>query len=326
MKNEFPLISVIIPVYNVEDYLIDCVESIRNQTYHNIEIIIVDDGSTDRCPEICDHYSELDPRVTVMHKKNGGQGSARNMALDEANGEYVAFVDSDDMLDSDCISFLYALIHDENADIAICDYRRINEQGSVIHGFKRYRKRMKRFSGEEAMIVALYWKEFGVAPWAKLFRKELWDEIRFKEDRIYEDMATTYLIYDKANTVVYDNEIKMSYRIRSNSDAHRPFSPKRIKTLETTDEIMAYCSNREIKVRKAAYSRCLATACFILFRIPVKELGEYKSVIEKCKKTIRKHRFGVMIDRNARLKTRLGALCSYGGFGLERLIFSIFIR
>ena len=320
-----PLVSIIIPVYNVQVYLSRCVESVRRQTHKNIEIWLIDDGSPDACPDMCDEYAIKDSRIHVIHKENGGQGSARNKALDIIHGDYVAFLDSDDTWDEDYVEYLLNLILQHNADIAICNYRHVDENDCCLKELSS-RVQEKEYTGEEAMITALYWNEFGVAPWAKLYKRELWRNIRFKEDRIYEDLATTYLVYDSAQRVVFSDQIKMSYRIRSNSDIHQAFNSKRIKTLDTADEILEYCKDRNRKVLRAAFSRELASACFIYFRIPDSELDMYRDTVERCRNVIKKYRFGVAFDRHARPKTRIGALVSYLGFDIERRIFSRFIE
>ena len=114
-----PLVTVICGIYNGEKYLPDCIDSILNQTYKNLEIILVDDGSTDNCPKICDEYAKKDDRIKVIHKKNGGVSSARNSALKESNGDYYCFVDQDDFLDLDYINYLYNLIEENDADISL---------------------------------------------------------------------------------------------------------------------------------------------------------------------------------------------------------------
>lgn len=129
-----PLVTVIIPVYNVEQYLNKCIESVRGQTYKNLEIILIDDGSPDRCPQICDEYAEIDNRIRVIHKKNGGQGSARNRALDICSGEYIAFLDSDDYWDENYVVSLMEEFADSEIDIVVCNYHCISPEG------KRHKK------------------------------------------------------------------------------------------------------------------------------------------------------------------------------------------
>ena len=125
------LITVIIPVYKVEEYLEKCVQAVCRQTYKNLEILLVDDGSPDRCPEMCDAFALQDDRIRVIHKKNGGLSSARNAALDVARGEYIAFVDSDDTVEADMIESLYRGIQKYNCEIAICNHY-VEENGRLV--------------------------------------------------------------------------------------------------------------------------------------------------------------------------------------------------
>ena len=126
-----PKITVIVAVYNTEKYLRKCVDSILNQTYQDLEIFLVDDGSSDSSSSICDDYAKADKRIKVMHKSNGGQGSARNLALDAATGELIGFIDSDDWIDADMYEFLLSKAISENADIVECGWKKVNVDGSV---------------------------------------------------------------------------------------------------------------------------------------------------------------------------------------------------
>lgn len=119
----FPLISVIIPIYNVEKYVKRCLDSVLNQTYCHLEVILVDDGSTDSSGKICDEYKKMDTRIRVIHKSNEGVSSARNLGIEVANGEYIAFIDSDDAMEKDCIEYLYRLIQENHCSLSICSYR-----------------------------------------------------------------------------------------------------------------------------------------------------------------------------------------------------------
>lgn len=319
------LVSVIVPVYNVEKYLVKCVQSILDQTYKKIEVILVDDGSPDQCPQICDAFAQKDNRVKVLHQSNGGQGKARNAALQICHGQYVSFLDSDDVWEADYVEKLLQAILENKADIAICNYNHINEQGEKILNSPKTKIKRKIYTGQEAMEVALYWNEFGVAPWAKLYKKTLWESVSFKTDRIYEDLATTYLVYHAANRVVFINEYLMNYRIRANSDIHQAFNEKKVRILDSADDILMFCKKNAQHSLKAAKSRQLASASFVYYRIPDEELERYMEVVKRCKKIIKKYRFGVMLDVHARRKTRLGAAVSYIGFGTSRKIFQKFV-
>lgn len=183
------LISVIVPVYKVEKYLEKCVDSIISQTYDNLEIILVNDGSPDKCPHICDRYKETDGRIKVIHKENGGLSSARNAGLAMCSGEYIAFIDSDDCIAEDYIEKLYSAMETENADIAICDFL---YTGLLAQYNKKYNSlRFPRFiaNGRE-MLHRYYEYENGTAlvvAWGKLYRRELFRTLRYPVGRIHED-------------------------------------------------------------------------------------------------------------------------------------------
>ena len=315
------LVSVIIPVYNVEKFLPDCVLSVMNQTYKNMEIILVDDGSTDGCSRLCDEFALTDERIIVIHKQNGGQGSARNRALDCCKGKYVAFLDSDDYWEVDYVECLLRVIKENDSEIAVCNYQHVSEKNEKIGG-PTTKINIKNYSNIEAMKVMLYWKEFGVAPWAKLYLTSLWKDIRFAEDRIYEDLATTYKVFWEARKITFINEVKMSYRIRANSDIHQKFNTRKIRILDSADEILEFCKTKCLPCVRAAESRQVASASFIYFRIPQEELKENASTVHRCQDIIKRYRWKVMTDRESRRKTRIGALLSYFGFTFERWIFS----
>ena len=176
---ELEKISVIVPVYKVEKYLKRCVESIVQQTYQNIEIILVDDGSPDRCPEMCDEYARRDARIKVIHKSNGGLSDARNAGLNIASGDYISFVDSDDWIEEDFIEILYKNMKKENADISIIGYTLIWESG-----------RKKRFTSddeyyvfdkEDAVRELLKQQKFQCMVCQKMYRKSIFRSIIFRE-------------------------------------------------------------------------------------------------------------------------------------------------
>ena len=186
-----PLISVIIPVYKVEAYIHQCVDSIINQTYRNLEIILVDDGSPDNCPAICDAYAAQDSRVKVIHKENGGQSSARNAALDICSGEYIAFLDSDDWMDPTAYADVVSFLQKENVDIVVYGVKVVEgDKISVFHGFNHFLEGSV-LSAKEVEIMALK-DEIGGQPGRKVCHRKCWENLRFPEGRIYEDLAIAY--------------------------------------------------------------------------------------------------------------------------------------
>ena len=188
MKMNDSLISVIVPVYKVEEYLDECVQSLINQTYTNLEIILVDDGSPDGCPQMCDDWAMRDARIKVIHKKNGGLSDARNAGLDICTGDYVAFVDSDDWIKPEMYRYMYDAIKREKADICACNIISCYPNREVSWGGKAY-----TVGDSETMLDRLYSDSaFPVCAWNKLYRRELWQEFRFPVGKICEDAFTTY--------------------------------------------------------------------------------------------------------------------------------------
>ena len=211
-KNE--LISIIVPVYNVEEYLEKCVNSIINQTYKKIEIILVDDGSKDNSGKICDELKEKDSRIKVIHKQNGGLSDARNAGLQIANGEYIGFVDSDDYTEPDMFETLYNINKKYNSDISIVSFNEIYN-GKIIG--VRNSKKIEEMNKIEAMKELLIDTRIQSYAWNKLFKKELFEGIEFPTNKNFEDIATTLLLFEKANKVVLFEEPKYNYVRRDNS-------------------------------------------------------------------------------------------------------------
>lgn len=189
------VITIIVPIYKVEDCLHRCVVSILNQTYKRLEIILVNDGSPDGCGKICDDYAMLDERVKVIHKKNGGLSDARNTGIEIAQGEYISFVDSDDWIEDNYIEKLYQLLINTNSDISVCNFIRTSTEKVKIN---QSEEKKHEYSNIEA-LEQLY-DRFGVqmvTAWGKLYKRKLFEGIRFPVGRIHEDEFTTYkLIYN----------------------------------------------------------------------------------------------------------------------------------
>lgn len=208
------LISIIVPVYNVEEYIEKCVNSIINQTYKNIEIILVDDGSKDNSGKICDELKQKDSRIKVIHKENGGLSDARNAGLKIANGDYIGFVDSDDYIKEDMFEILYKLNKEHNADISIVSFYEIYK-GKVIG--VRDSKKLEELNKIQAIKELLIDTKIQSYAWNKLFKKQLFENIEFPKSKNFEDIATTLLLFEKANKVALLEEPKYYYVRRDNS-------------------------------------------------------------------------------------------------------------
>lgn len=219
-------VSVIVPIYRVEKYLKPCVDSIINQTYENLEIILVDDGSPDSCGKICDEYLEKDARIRVIHKENGGLSDARNAGVDIATGDYYYFVDSDDILPDHSVMTMYRLLQEHNAQMVIGGFERFmdgetkpffstEDEGLWLHVYNR----------EEAMRD--FYRD-GCQAWAVLYKRHIHEGIRFPKGEINEDEAIVFHILDRCTTVVVTNQVVYSYRCRKESITQSRFHPHKL--------------------------------------------------------------------------------------------------
>lgn len=303
-----PLISVIVPVYRVEKYLERCVKSILSQTYKNLEVILVDDGSPDQCPAICDACAEKDARVKVIHQENKGLSGARNAGIDAASGEYLAFVDSDDYVSPHFIEELYQLLQDTGCAIGQCRFSYVKGDGLVDEGdsaFCIYRGEslMEQLYGPEEKATCF------VVAWNKLYRAELFKEtgIRYPEGRIHEDEATTYRLFHEAKKLAFLDRALYGYYTENGGSITSVFSAKRLQWLTAHEERIAFFKkNGYEKLLPAAY-RKLCDACITFyFRCTeqVKDAEELKKELRKRLETYRAN--GAAWIAALPLKTRMG--------------------
>ena len=222
-------ISVIIPIYNVEKYLPKCINSVLNQTYSNLEIILVNDGSTDSCKQICEEYKKLDNRIKIINKKNGGLSDARNYGIEASTGNYIAFLDSDDWIDKELYMTLYKIIKRYDADISVCNFKK-----SYLNGDNKTHNsgKIKCYSNIEA-LNELYGKNSVqmIVAWNKLYKRSTIKELRFPVGRIHEDEYLTPIIIYNANKLVYRDNQLIYYRQTPNSIINSKFNIKRLDYL-----------------------------------------------------------------------------------------------
>ena len=294
------LISIIVPVYNVENYLDACMRGIMNQTYSNIEIVLVDDGTTDNSGEMCDQYARLDGRIKVIHKENGGLSDARNKGIVQANGDYIMFIDSDDVVSYNLVEYLYKLVKDNSADIAICDTVHCYSNEKVI--FKE-ETNIKLFESEDAIAEMLYQKSFLVSACGKLYRKEYFEEILFPKGMLFEDSAIMYKIFDKANKIVYGNAKLYGYMHREGSITTAKFSKKDCDILLICDQLMEYMANRSKKLQKAARAYYITANLRVYLNANPKE--DFETEIRICRRNIIKNWLDVFLDKRIRNKLRV---------------------
>ncbi len=233
-----PVISIIVPVYNIAPYLKKCLDSILAQTLTNFEVIVVNDGSTDGSNEICDEYRDRDKRVKVIHQKYGGVSSARNAGVSSAEGEFIGFVDGDDYIDPNMYQILYQLCTDTGSDISICTLGR--EINGIVKQHDPVEIVTQQLTNEAAMRELFKGTLYRFSLCNKLFRRSCFDGIQFPEGRIHEDLATTYRLIANANQVMYTNYTGYIYVKRKNSILTSTYAAKRLDALVGWDEILPF--------------------------------------------------------------------------------------
>lgn len=231
------LISIIVPIYNVEQYLKRCVDSLLKQSYKNIEIILIDDGSPDNCPSICDEYAKDDSRIRVFHKTNGGLSDARNYGLKQSLGEFIIFVDADDYVDKNYISTLFENIIKYKADISICSYYYSYNEQNTLGTLKN--SSVQVFNNIEAIKELYKFNSYGVGVWNKLFKRELlWTDM-FPVGKISEDYFVMYRVFFAAHTVVYESE-PLYYYVQRGDSITKKGKPK-VDVIDAAEGFLDFC-------------------------------------------------------------------------------------
>lgn len=236
-----PLISVIVPIYNVEKYLARCVDSIVNQTYKNLEIILVDDGSPDLCPQMCDDYVEKDSRIKVVHKKNGGLSDARNAGMAVSTGEYISFIDSDDYVSDDFFECLLDVMNKENSDIAECSVVKFYEDNRFDELSDDLS--VKTYDTQDAMSALIAENPFHQHVWNKLYKTELVKDIPYAVGKLNEDEFWTYQVFGRANKVSKLNKTMYYYFQRNSSIMGVGYNIRRLDALEGKANRQKYIEN-----------------------------------------------------------------------------------
>lgn len=256
-------VSVIVPIYKVEPYLRRAVDSILHQTYHNLEIILVDDGSPDQCGKICDDYAKEDNRISVIHKENGGLSDARNAGLDAAGGEYIVFVDSDDFIAEDYIDTLMQCLKKYDADVAMSSYAVTDSVGYDDSIFKAAQDDTVEVCDRRELLNNLYDANhkdatYFIVSWNKIYKASLWKDVRFPKGRIHEDEATTYKIYDRAEKGVYLHRPLYGYFTAPSSITRARFNVKRLQWMDALDDRIAYFEDKiDILLKDEQNRNCL---------------------------------------------------------------------
>lgn len=240
------MISVIIPVYNVKSYLKKCVDSVINQTYKDLEIILVDDGSTDGSSEICDQYKTIDSRIKVIHKKNGGLSDARNCGIDISKGEYITFLDSDDWVDENIYKILYDALKKYDVNISICKLKQVcsedekldvSKDNIIIYSSLELSKKLYYNNNTIIQIVGAC---------NKLYKKNVFKNKRFPYGKFYEDGFLIPILLNEAKNVAYIDKELLYYRQREGSITHKKFSEKTLECIEVYEYLINYYKNNRL--------------------------------------------------------------------------------
>ena len=314
MASREPLISIIIPIYNVADYLSRCLDSLVGQTYINFEAILVNDGSTDESKKICQEYVRKDKRFVLVNKKNGGVSSARNAGVDKATGDYITFVDPDDYVDPDYLNTLLDTMRKHNADVSACGHITRYEASDVT--ISSACGKQLALTAEEAIRAMLYetYEGLGVSLWAKLFAKSVFDGVRFPEGKIFEDTAIVFELIGAAKTIGANLTSKYNYMMRGDSITNCNFDKSKLDMLDATE----YACDKAVKkfpsLKCAAKSRKVYAYLSTLSQASKSTVKPDKKTTKMLIKYVRRHGLPLIFDKDVKSRNKIGIITSLFGF------------
>lgn len=308
------LISIVVPIYNVEQYLDKCIESILKQTYENIEIILVNDGSTDNSANICNKYEKKDTRIKVIHKKNGGLSDARNIGINNAKGKYIIFIDSDDWIDINMVKNLYSISLKYNADIVQGEYIEAYKEDDII---KNNMNKEEIICNSDQMLESLYGDKYvkSVVVWNKIYKKDLFENIRFPKGKLNEDEFTTYKIFHKAKVIVDTDITVYYYRQREGSIMRSGFKKNRLDILEAFIERQEYFKiNKMYKLEKITEARICGLLKYFYVVVNNSNIKNKKIILKEIKKEMKKRYIAFIRNNNINNSGKLTlTLCIFNG-------------
>ncbi len=311
-------ISVIVPVYNVEKYLEKCLDSIVNQTYKNLEIVLIDDGSTDSSGRICDEYALRDDRFVVVHNENGGVSVARNAGVAKATGEYIMFVDSDDYVEKDIAEVLINLIKQHDADISMCGFKYADTDGNTW-------KQTNMAVAEGCISGDEFWQRFysggriiGVTLWAKLYKRSLWKDIYFPDGKLHEDEFVTHSLIKNCKNIAVTKKPMYYYVQREGSIMNTQFMAQ---NFDSAEGILERCKFFYEKGEYDNASKSLSTAMYNIIR----GLNLLKNPTKQDKKRVRelKKEFRILYRKLFFKKTDFFSKLKCGVFYLNTKLFTL---
>lgn len=316
------MISVVVPVYNVEKYLKKCIDSVLKQSFKDFELILVDDGSTDNSGAICDEYAD-DENIKVVHKENGGLADARNVGIDNSTGDYITFLDSDDFIKKDYLSILYNIAIKTKTDVVISKFinfyegREPNENGDEDYKFSVVSK-------EECYRKMLLQEDIDVSATAKMYAKRVFDNIRFVKGQLYEDINIVDQVIEKANGIAITDYAGYCYLQRKGSIMYGNFNESRMSLLQATDRLLQLMKSKYPHNIEAAIYRDIYCSFHLLGRSVMDD--DYKEISNQLRKRILSQKKFIFKSRFCQKKEKLATLVLMFGLPVYKLIWKNYKR
>lgn len=304
-----PIISIIVPVYKVEEYLHRCINSILEQTFVDFELILIDDGSPDNSGKICDLYASNDNRIKVIHKNNGGLADARNAGLDIAIGDYIGFVDSDDFIDLDMYEKLYKACIKSGSKISMCGrYDVFGNNKKPMFSFEGYRI----WNSKEAIENLLTWNNIDSSACDKLFERSLFNNIRFPKGKYNEDIFIMMEILCNSKKIVHIGEAKYYYYHRQDSITTELFTEKKMDLIEASEKLMKFVHDTYPDLMPKAYSYYYKGIIYLFSLIQSKsEKHKYENSYIKLSKLIHENILNILLSKYVDIKTKFITMLLY---------------
>lgn len=300
---EKPLISVIVPAYNVEKFIGKCIDSILRQSFKDFEVLLIDDGAKDSTPEICDACAKKDSRIKVYHKENGGLSDARNYGIDRMQGKYVTFIDSDDYVDSGYFEYLYGLItQEEDIQIAICGKKSVREDENASPDPETFHEII---TGERAVQKMLCGYGSGHSAWGKLYSANLWKTVRYPKGKIYEDYATTYRVMALVDKAAWGNAAMYFYVQHIESIMHQKCSRRSLSLVDIADEETEFIVKKWPALKQEALARKVTSELKCLQNILNAKNEEFDDYKQKIVEDVRRHKGELLASKKVALKTKI---------------------
>lgn len=315
-----PEISVIVPAYKVEAYLPRCVESLLSQTYKDFEIILVDDGSPDTCPAMCDAYAKKYSNIHALHKENGGLSDARNTGMTIAKGEYVTFVDSDDYVHPAYLEMLMQGIR-QGADFSVCGFTEVYD-GNGIEDLDTSRISAACVNAKEGLAEILYQGFHDVSACGILLPASLARKYPFPKGKLFEDLYTTYHFYFESEQVAFVRAPLYYYFQRKDSIMSRRNDAFIHDLIEASDLLIKACKGKGKNIEQAAMNKQFSNYCRLILQ-PSALKKKYPDWYHHIVKTLKQERLSILFDSRARKKNRLAALALMGGITGLKLAFKL---